>query len=238
MVSLEDAVIARITREGKSFEIVVDPEKAMEFKKGKELPMETILAVPGVFSDSKKGERAPENELHTSFGTTNPEEIAAKIIREGEIQLTTEQRRKLLEEKRLQVASMISKQGVDPKTHTPHPQARILNAMKEAKVSIDPFRPARDQVNSVLEKIRAVIPISMESVVLAIRIPMEFAGKASSALRESLKIEKEEWRTDSWLATAEIPAGMQGEILDKVNNLTHGKAEVKVIKRGEAGEKI
>ena len=47
-------------------------------------------------------------------------------------------------------------------------------------------------------------------------------------------IKKEEWKSDAWIAVVEIPAGMQGEIYEKLNNMTGGKAEVKVLTRHEA----
>ena len=75
---------------------------------------------------------------------------ASEIITKGEVQLTTEQRRKLAEDKKLQIANTISRQGLDPKTKLPHPVSRILNAMKEAKVNIDPFKSAKDQVSGIV----------------------------------------------------------------------------------------
>jgi ribosome maturation protein SDO1 len=60
---------------------------------------------------------------------------------------------------------------------------------------------------------------------------MEYAGKASSAIRNMFKLKKEEWKSDAWIAVLEIPAGMQGEICEKLSNMTAGRAEVKVIGR-------
>jgi len=231
MVSLDNAVVARLTRSGETFEIMVDSEKAFEFKKGKDYSMENILAANEIFKDAKKGERASSSELEKEFGTTEVFEVAKRIIRDGEVQLTTEQRRKHVEEKKLQIASIISKQGVNPKTKLPHPQQRILNAMEEAHVSVDPFKPADEQVKRVLEAIREIIPISFETIEIAIRVSMEHAGKVSSVMHSIMPVKKEEWKSDSWMAVVEIPAGMQNEIYEKINNMTAGTAEVKVISR-------
>ena len=156
--------------------------------------------------------------------------ISASIIKHGELQLTTEQRRRFTESKKKQIADIISKQGVDPKTKAPHPQQRILNAMEEAKVHVDPFREARDQIKEVLEQLRSVIPISMERVEVSIRVPMNYAGKASAVVRSIAPVKAENWGGDAWTAIIEIPAGMQSEIYDKLNNLTGGTVEAKVIK--------
>jgi ribosome maturation protein SDO1 len=156
--------------------------------------------------------------------------IAEQIMKEGEVQLTTDQRRKLIEEKRKQVADIISKQGVNPKTKLPHPAQRILNAMEEAKVHVDPFKSAEEQVNGVISSLQEILPISIEKVEVAMRVPIQFAGKASSVVRNMAPVKKEEWKSDAWVAVIEIPAGMQSVIYSKLNELTSGQVEVKVLK--------
>lgn len=227
MVSLEDAVIARIVKNGIQFEILVDPEKATEFKKGANISIENILAISEIFKDSKKGERASEEDLNKTFNTSDIFKIATAILKHGQIQITTEQKRKVIEEKRKEIANIISKQAVDPKTKLPHPANRISNAMEEAHINIDPDKDASDQIENVIEKIRSILPISIERVEITIRVPIQYAGKVSSTIRSMVPVKKEEWKSDVWVAVIEIPAGMQSDIYNKLNKLTHGSVEVK-----------
>ena len=229
MVSVDKAVIARITRGGKDFEILVDPEGALEFRKGKPMGIENILAVPLVFKDAKKGEKASSADLTGAFSTNDVFSIAKIIIREGDVQLTTEQKRKLTEEKRKQIVDIICRQGVDPKTKLPHPPARVLNAMEQTHFNVDPFRPAEAQVKDALESIQQIIPISIETLEIAVRIPLAAAAKAAASIHHLARIRKEEWQANAWLAVMEIPAGMQAEIYSKLNSLTGGQVEVKVL---------
>ncbi len=231
MVSVEDAVIARVTRDHNHFEILVDPEKALRFKKGEDISIDTILAVRDVFKDARKGERVPEDDLEKVFQTTDINKIAAQIMKEGDIQLTTEQRRRFIQEKRKQIADIISKQGVNPQTKLPHPVQRILNAMDEAKIAIDPFKPAEEQVKNVVSDLQSILPISIERIEIALRVPIQYAGKASSVVRNLAPVKKEEWKSDAWIAVIEIPAGMQANIYSKLNELTSGQVEVKVVKK-------
>jgi ribosome maturation protein SDO1 len=231
MVSVEDAVIARISKGNNHFEILVDSEKALKFRKGEPVSMDNILAVRAVFKDAGNGERVPDDDLKKAFHTLDIEKIAEQIIKNGDIQLTTDQRRKYTEEKRKQIADIISRQGVNPQTKLPHPAQRILNAMEEARVMIDPFKPAEEQVKNVIESIQKILPISIETLEVSIRIPLQYAGKASSAVRNIAPVKKEEWKSDAWIAVIEIPAGMQSSIYNKLNELTSGQVEVKVEKR-------
>jgi len=230
MVSVEDAVIARITKAGMTFEILVDPDKALEFRRGKEMDIDAILAISEIFKDSRKGDRHSSEELYKAFGTTNIWEVARKILKEGDVQLTTEQRHRMTEEKKKEIAATIARQGMDPRTKMPHPVSRILNAMAEAKVHIDPFKPAKEQLKLVLDKIQEVLPISLERIEVAIRVPIEFAGKANAIVREITDVKKEEWTSTAWIAIIEIPAGIQADIYDKLNKLTAGKVDVKIVK--------
>jgi ribosome maturation protein SDO1 len=232
MVSVEDAVVARINKDNLHFEILVDSDLALEFRRGKDISLDNILAVREVFKDAGRGERASEEDLQKSFHTTDVYRIAEEVIKHGDVQITTEHRRKLTEEKRKQVADAISKQAVDPKTSLPHPPQRILNAMDEAKVQIDPFKRATEQVEPTIEKIQEILPISMERVVVELRVPLQFAGKASSVIRGLAPLKKEEWKSDAWVALIEIPAGMQSEVFGRLNELTSGQAETRVAKKG------
>ncbi len=230
MVSVDKAVIAKIKKGNSHFEILVDPEKALEFRKGKDIAIENILAVQEIFKDSHKGERAGSHELENHFNTSDIFQVAREIIKDGEVQLTTEQRRKMVEDKRKQIADIISRQGINPQTKLPHPPARILNAMDEARVQVDPMRPAQEQVNQVLSKIQPIIPIAFEMLEVAIKVPAAAAGRLSSHLRSIATIRKEEWQGEHFYAVIEIPAGMQAEIFKRLNDLTGGKVESKVIR--------
>jgi ribosome maturation protein SDO1 len=231
MVSVDNAVVARINKGGVHFEILVDSDLAIELRKGKNVSLGDVLAVREVFKDAGRGERASDDDLQKGFSTTDVMKIAEEVIRHGDVQITTEHRRRIVEEKRKQIADTISRQGIDPKTNLPHPPQRILNAMEEARVHVDPFRRSADQIEAVLEKIQEVLPISMERVEIELRIPLQFAGKASSVIRGITPVKKEEWKSDSWTAVVEIAAGLQSDIYNKLNELTSGQAETRIIRK-------
>ncbi len=99
MVNVDEAVIARLKVGKDIFEILVDCDLAMELRKGKSIGLDKILATDEVYKDVKKGQRASENEIKKVFGTDDTREVASKIIKEGEIHLTSEYKNKLRLEK-------------------------------------------------------------------------------------------------------------------------------------------
>lgn len=232
MISVEKAVIARLTKSGEKFEILVDPEKAMDLKTGKEVALEDVIASEEIYEDSKKGLRASTEKVSKAFGTNDLKIIVNRIIKEGEVQITTEQRKQMLEEKTRAIVNIISKRGVNPQTGLPHPPDRVLRAMEQAKVRIELEKRVEEQVDSVLKSIQTIIPIKFEKIQIAIKIPPEFSGKAGSIMRSFGTLIKEEWKGDgSYICLIEIPAGIQQDVYDRLNNLTRGQVEVKVFKK-------
>ena len=231
VVSVEKAVIARLQKSGQKFEILVDPEKALEVKRGKDIETDDLLAAQEVYEDAHKGTRISPEILNKTFGTTDIRKIANKIIRNGELQLTTEQRKKMIEDKKRAIANIISKQSIDPQTNAPHPPQRIERAMEQAKVQISLEKTPEEHVDEVIKAIRSIIPISIEKVKLSIRSTPEFSARISNEIRKWAKPSSENWGADgSYSCTVEIPAGLQTEIYNKLNSITHGQIQIKLIK--------
>jgi ribosome maturation protein SDO1 len=134
------------------------------------------------------------------------------------------------EDKRRMIVAKITREAINPQTKLPHPARRIEIAMEEAKIRVDPFKSVDEQVNITLKAIRRLIPINLEKVKVAIRIPGEDSGKAYGIISEFGKIMKEEWQQDgSWVAIVEIPGGMQENFYQKLSEITHGKVETKLL---------
>ncbi len=231
MVALDESIIARLKTHGKTFEVFVEPDGALAFKRGDQVKVENILAVEDVFSDAKNGDRPAEQDVINAFGTTDAIKIAEKIILEGELQLTTEQKKKIQEEKKRQVIAVIARNAINPQTKAPHPPARIEAAMAEAGVHIDPMKRVDEMVNITMKAIRPIIPIRFEEVKIAIKLPPEYAAKAYGSVAKFGSLAKQEWQNDgSWIGVITIPAGMQDELYALLNGLTKGCAETKLLK--------
>jgi len=226
----ERYTVARLTHDGEHFEILVKPQLAFSYRLGKTTSISELLITETIFTDAGKGLRASEDKLQKIFGTTDPIKIASVILKKGTLQLTTEQRKQLVEDKRRQIISFISRQCVDPKTNLPHPPLRIEQAMKEIHFSIDPFKEVEEQAREIIKLLRPILPLKMEQVSVAVRIPSEYASKAYGTVKGFGTIKREQWQADgSWSATVEMPAGLYGPFLEKLGNITRGNLEAKMV---------
>ncbi len=226
MVTVDEAIIARYEKDGKHFEILVDPDMAYDLKDGKSVSIQRMLAANLVFTDARKATRTAPSEIEKAFGTQDIEKIAETIVRKGEVQLTTEFRRKKTEEKKKQVADLISRYAVNPQTKLPHPQQRVLSAMEEARVHVDPFKPADQQVEDVIKAIKEILPISIEELLLTVEIPARYAGRGYGVVKE-YGIQQEQWLSDgSLLVKITIPAGLKETVYRRLGALTEGNVNI------------
>src|SRR6056297_2106867 len=175
MISLDEAVTARLESHGERFEVLVDPDAALAIKRGEfDGDLEDVIAAEDVFENASRGDRPAETALEDVFGTTDPMEIIPEVIRKGEIQITAEQRREMQEQKHRQLINRITRNAVNPQMDdAPHPPERIESALEETDFKIDPMEPVENQVDDALEALRPVIPIRFDTVKVAVNLPAD-----------------------------------------------------------------
>jgi ribosome maturation protein SDO1 len=223
----DDAVIARLVVAGNHFEVLVDPSAVQALKDGKDVDLRDKLPQDHIYKDAKKGDKISDEFLKKQFNTTDVYAIAKLIIRQGEVQVTTDQRRTMTEAKRRQIVDFIARNSINPQTNTPHPPGRISAALDEAKFHIDPFKDVETQASEALDKLRPLIPIRMEHVKVRVRTQAAHYPKVISDIKALGHILEEEWGTDgSWTGLIEIPGGVQTDLEERLKSRTKGQVEV------------
>ena len=223
--------MVRYTYSGDKFELLVKPDPAFDYKSGKLSEISKILISEEIYTDSNKGTRATNDKLNQVFKTTDPAKIAEIIMKKGELNLTTEQRKKMTSEKRKQLVTFIAKTYVDPRSHLPHPPLRIEQALDDGRISIDPFKNIDEQVKEVVEKLRPIIPLKSENIILEISVPAQFVAQSYTVLKSTGTLKKEDWQTNGSLkAILEIPAAARPHVIDRLGSITKGTATVEVVK--------
>ncbi|MCS7140049.1 MAG: ribosome assembly factor SBDS [Candidatus Nezhaarchaeota archaeon] len=224
--------IARLVVGAERFEVLVNPEKAWQLKQGVKIDIKEVMINDVVYKDAKKGLRASKEVLQKFFKTIDPYEVGKSIVLRGEIQLTARQRKEMIESKRKQIITFISRNCVDAKTGLPLPPTRVELLLNETRISIDPFRDAEEQALEVIKLLRAKAPIKLSKVLLEIKASPQYASKVYSLVPRYGDILKSQWLSDgSWKGEVEVPAGLQLEFIDKLNKMTHGDIEVKIVSK-------
>ena len=227
----DKTTVVRYTYSGDKFELLVKPDPAFDYKTGKLSEISKILISEEIYTDSNKGTRATNEKLNQVFKTIDPAKIAEIIMKKGELNLTTEQRKKMTSEKRKQLVTFIAKTYVDPRSHLPHPPLRIEQALDDGRISIDPFKNIDEQVKEVVEKLRPIIPLKSENIILEISVPAQFVAQSYTVLKSTGTLKKEDWQTNGSLkAILEIPAAARPHVIDRLGSITKGTATVEVVK--------
>ena len=227
----DKTTVVRYSYSGDKLELLVKPDPAFDYKTGKLSEISKILISEEIYTDSNKGTRATNEKLNQVFKTTDPAKIAEIIMKKGELNLTTEQRKKMTSEKRKQLVTFIAKTYVDPRSHLPHPPLRIEQALDDGRLSIDPFKNIDEQVKEVVEKLRPIIPLKSENIILEISVPAQFVAQSYTVLKSTGTLKKEDWQTNGSLkAILEIPAAARPHVIDRLGSITKGTATVEVVK--------
>ncbi len=247
-------IIVKVRKKNLYFEMIADPEEAWKAKQvindlrkqkkdeseievdeilhNSQINLSDIYPTFDIFDNVKKAVRSNDEDLMAAFETVEGRKVSAHFLLEGEFSWTHEQRQKWIEKKKKQIITILSRNCINPQTKKPHPPKRIEKAMEEAKISINVDKTAEEQIESVLKMIAVVIPIRMETITMAIKIPALYAPKAYNIVDKYAQIKKSEWTNEgAWIGLVSLPAGLQMELLEKLNHLTHGKMQSKLINK-------
>lgn len=221
-----DINVVRYTKNGKKFEVAVDPEEVFSYREGN-VSIHEVLRSHRVFHDAKDGYEVFQSSLEEVFGTTDELEAADTILREGSVQLTPKHRQKLREQRKNALLDVIAKKAIDPRTDTPHPRRRLEKVFDTAGIHIDEFKPAPQQLHSVIEQLKEHLPISIEHRHITFETTTENAYKIRPKLESYGEIIEENWG-ETYTCVLRTPPGMQKELLETVNNITKGDVETRV----------
>jgi ribosome maturation protein SDO1 len=229
MVNVDDARIAKFEKDKIHFEILLDPNVALKIRKGAEFNhlFGDLLAVEEIYKDAKKGEKASESSLKEVFGNIEFKEIIKKIVLEGHLELTTEQRRKMFEEKRKEVLDYIVKNSINPITKLPHTEQRVLNALEKVKLDVDINISIKKQIEKIVQKLNPILPMSFSKFVCNVFVPIEIAGKINNIVNK-YDVSERKWMPNGLNLKVNVPAGEKEEFFNIMFKVSGGKAKVEV----------
>jgi len=210
------------------FETMVDLDFAMKLKKGENIDINEVIRDTAIYTDQKKGMHAGKDELENAFNTTDLATIVEKIVKKGELEVTQSFRNEALEAKRKQVIDFLTRNAIDVRTGRPYTPDILESALKEAGVNIQD-KPIEKQINFILEDLKKIIPIKIETKKIKALIPAQFTGHVYNLINEYK--EKENWMNNGDLEVIlNLPVGLQMEFYDKLNSITHGSVITEEVK--------
>jgi len=209
---------ARVTRDGKHFEVLVDLDEAMKVRKG-EGNIGVAVLTDAVFHNLRAGEHASDVDLEKAFGSSDVMVVGEKIIREGEVVRTADSIKGEHDAKYKQVVDFLVRNAVSPEGR-PYTPDRIMKALTEAHVNVK-NKPIESQVGEIVDQLARVLPVKIEVKKVRLVVPAIHTGKAYGIVKEFMI--KEDWKNNGDLEVmVEVPAGLVMDFYDRINGATHG----------------
>lgn len=221
--------LCRLKKNGRNFELVVDPDKVVLYKQGLLSDVLELFSARQIFENTKKGILSPKMDLENAFSGMSEEEIFKYIIEHGELQLSSSYRKQLNDLKRKKIIELIHRNAINPETNLPHPLTRIENAFEEARITVEDKKDAEDQINSIVKKLQVIMPIKFEFKILFMHLPSKYAKKEIITIEKYGRILKNEVLHDgAHILSVEVPAGIYLELIDLLNARTKGSVDIKI----------
>ncbi|MCK5141656.1 MAG: ribosome assembly factor SBDS, partial [Candidatus Heimdallarchaeota archaeon] len=195
-IDLKGKSIVRYEKHGRRYELLVNPEPAWLFIQGEEVEIDTIFEVYIVYENISRGVKATQDDLDVAFEGLTDREIAIKILKEGKLQLTISQRNEILKDKRIEIVDFIHIHCINPRENTPIPKDRIENAILDLGVNISYKDDVKSQALEVIDLLKPIMPIRLESVKLAVKIPPSYTGALYGFVISAGNLVQEEWLSD------------------------------------------
>jgi ribosome maturation protein SDO1 len=182
-----------------SFEIITKPGSVKLFLAGK-LGWDKVLAADAIFTNYSKANLARNSDLKAVFGTDDINKCAEIMVREGDSQVSADERKQDIEACRRQILEYLHKSFVDQAGGI-YPIPRLELILQEAKIRIDPTVSVHKQAEDVIKKMLGKAVFKKNSTDYTITVPKQYVKQCSTIVyRFSPSVHKEMRGTEgtSW----------------------------------------
>ncbi|KAK9453141.1 SBDS protein C-terminal domain-containing protein [Dipodascopsis uninucleata] len=230
-IKLTNVSLVRMRKGKRRFELACYQNKVQDWRSGVETDLDEVLQIHSIFLNVSKGQVASNEDLKSSFGSTDVDKIILEILKKGDLQVGEKERQAKLQQQHATVIEMIASKCVNPNTKRPYPTTIIEKALSELGVNILGNRSPKAQALDAIKQLVAkqIIPIARARM----RIRLTADAKEAKKYRESIialveQIEDEDWSTE-WECTGFIDPGNFRALSELLKNESKGRASIEVL---------
>jgi len=230
MVNLDTARIVKYETQGHEFELLVDPDLAQKLKDGEKKFDEifnNLFAVEEIYIDAKKGKKASDKAIKDVFKTNDFKIVSKEIILKGKLNLTTEQKRKILQNKKLELINYIVRNSINPITKAPHTPQSVTNALEKIRFELDLNKSIDKQIDKIVEKLQPILPMTFQQSKITIFVPVGLAGKINKYINR-YNVLNRKWSSNEFVCTIIVSIGLKDEFINTISGLTEGKTRFEI----------
>eukprot|EP01084_Bolivina_argentea_P005304 10026_1 len=226
--------IVRFSSGKHKFEVITNKGTALQYRDNK-IAFNGVLMTDQIFTNVTRGDVANPRDLSEVFGTEDLMKCCERIVKEGELQYTAQERKEFVEEKTREIVYYINKNYVDPKTKLPHPSDRISTCMKDCHIRVDPKGDTRRQAEAAVAKMRGKIMFA-KAVAIRAQVTIKHAqvGQCNNIIHKLANVLHEEWSATGCIFTVEMSNADLNLLKNALMKPTNGDYEMQFLDENEA----
>ncbi|KAH0791042.1 ribosome assembly factor SBDS [Histomonas meleagridis] len=212
-------------KNGVKVEVLGKPGKVTKFREG-QCSLADAIADDRIYTNSSRGDVASEADIG-KLGLSG-RELLEEIMKNGKYSLTAQEKREIIEKRKLEVINFIHQNFIEPSTRTPHPVTRIESALQEIKARIDPDISAERNVRALLPKLTTVIRLSESQIEGTVVIPNTKLGQAIGICYNLGTVTREEYGPENAYISLTVSPGKFDALNEQLSKMTNGQAVFKI----------
>jgi ribosome maturation protein SDO1 len=188
----EKPILVRLKLPKHTVEVLCHANTVKDYKEGKIKNIEKVLVSDKIYKNASRGEVFSKKEIEAAFFDKEKDEpmdeaaILDRIIRTGTAQITVDETREAIVQKRKEIIHYICANFVDPKSGSKIPQTRVEAALDNIKgLTIDDKRAAQVQANELLRKIIDTgLALKKNELEGSVTVPQKSLGGAKGIIQK------------------------------------------------------
>ncbi|OHT09975.1 hypothetical protein TRFO_20963 [Tritrichomonas foetus] len=213
--------IVKLQKNNVKIEVIAKPGFVTKFREGK-CSLNDAVVDDRIYSNSSKGEVAPEADIK-SFGCC-AHELLELVMKTGQYQLTAQEKRDLVEKRRLEVVNFIHENFIDSTSGKPHPVTRIENAIAQIKINIDPAQDAEHIARAMIPKLQTIIRLQESTIEGTVVVPNSKLGQVIGICYNLGTVTREEYGQEKAYIEMKISPGKYDPLVDQISKMSNGEA--------------
>lgn len=229
-------MLVRLKKGKTNFEILTKDGTVTKYREESLKSLDDVLASgDDIFTNISKGEKASKEQLVAAFSTDESRAILEQIVLKGEVQLSANERKDMMTQKRTEIVAYINKNYVDAAKGIPIPLTRIENALDQIRPRIDLDQSAERQVATMHDKLITVLPLRKGAACITgtVTVPNQFHGATSGIVRKHGTVLRESFTSSGATWTVEVHS--YDELIRDLSRVTKGEYDFSV--EGQVGSK-
>lgn len=188
-----DIQLVRYKHNRTTFEVMVCDGAVTKYRDGEIEDIDKVVRADEVWIDAHRGERASKSQLEEAFGTQDVQEALKYILKNGDAQISENERQKQYEERRESLVTYIQKHYVNSHNNMPLEKERIESILDELNPKIDVKMDTPHLASKIVPKLIDKLAMKEGGTIIigSITVPNEYAAAVSSAVRKFASVIKE-----------------------------------------------